>query len=85
MKINLHEAGKSFLPHALSPTPGSADLCLAASTPLDDVIKGLETSGVTIETGPVARTGAKGPITSVYVRDPDGNLIEICNYADEQD
>jgi catechol 2,3-dioxygenase-like lactoylglutathione lyase family enzyme len=76
-KINLHEAGKEFLPKAHVPTPGSLDLCFIAAIPLDGVIARLRQSGVRIEEGPVRRTGAEGPILSVYVRDPDQNLIEI--------
>lgn len=79
-KINLHQAGREFEPKALAPTPGSADLCFIATTPLEDVIRELEAAGVAIEEGPVQRTGATGPIRSVYVRDPDRNLIEISNY-----
>lgn len=79
-KINLHQAGREFEPKALAPTPGSADLCLIASTPLEDVVRELEAAGIATEEGPVQRTGATGPIRSVYVRDPDGNLIEISNY-----
>ncbi len=79
-KINLHQAGREFVPRAIRPTPGSADLCLITQAPLDQVIAHLEASGVPIEEGPVARTGATGPITSVYFRDPDGNLIEVANY-----
>ncbi|MGC3964605.1 MAG: VOC family protein [Rhodocyclaceae bacterium] len=80
-KINLHEAGREFEPKAARPTRGSADLCLISTTPLADVIVELGECGVTIEEGPVPRTGATGPITSVYFRDPDGNLIEVSNYA----
>lgn len=76
-KINLHEYGKEFLPKAALPTPGSLDLCFIAAIPLDEVIARLRTQGVAIEEGPVARTGANWPIRSVYVRDPDMNLIEI--------
>lgn len=80
-KINLHEAGKEFLPKAHAPTPGSLDLCFIAAIPLDDVIARLRQFGVPIEEGPVRRTGAEGPILSVYVRDPDQNLIEISERA----
>jgi catechol 2,3-dioxygenase-like lactoylglutathione lyase family enzyme len=76
-KINLHEAGKEFLPKAHAPTPGSLDLCFIAAIPLDEVMGRLGHFGVPIEEGPVRRTGAEGPILSVYVRDPDQNLIEI--------
>ena len=79
-KINLHRAGHEFEPKALRPTPGSADVCLIADTPLADVIRHLQACGVEIIEGPVARTGAVGPIESVYIRDPDLNLIEIANY-----
>jgi catechol 2,3-dioxygenase-like lactoylglutathione lyase family enzyme len=79
-KINLHLAGHEFEPKALRPTPGSADLCLIAETPLAQVIAHVEACGVAIELGPVARTGATGAMTSIYIRDPDQNLIEISNY-----
>jgi catechol 2,3-dioxygenase-like lactoylglutathione lyase family enzyme len=79
-KLNLHRAGHEFEPKAARPTPGSADLCLITSTPLADVVAHLVASAVPVEEGPVARTGALGPITSVYFRDPDGNLIEVSNY-----
>jgi catechol 2,3-dioxygenase-like lactoylglutathione lyase family enzyme len=80
-KINLHQAGREFEPKAARPTPGSADLCLVAKAPLDDVIAHLRACGVPVLEGPVQRTGAIGAITSVYFRDPDDNLIEVCNYA----
>jgi len=80
-KINLHQAGHEFEPKAARPTPGSADICLIAADPLDQVCADLAAHGVTIEAGPVARTGATGPIRSVYLRDPDNNLIEISNYT----
>lgn len=78
-KINLHQAGHEFAPKAAYPAPGSADLCFLSHVPLADWMRHLETRAVAIEEGPVARTGALGPITSIYLRDPDGNLIEISN------
>jgi catechol 2,3-dioxygenase-like lactoylglutathione lyase family enzyme len=79
-KFNLHEAGKEFEPKADRPTPGSADFCLIAETPLDDVIAHLQACGVAIIEGPVKRTGAVGTLRSVYFRDPDNNLVEVSNY-----
>ncbi|MGW2864796.1 VOC family protein [Streptomyces sp. NPDC001205] len=79
-KINLHAAGHELLPHAARPTPGSADLCLLADAPHHTISAALAAQGVPVEEGPVPRTGALGPITSTYVRDPDGNLIEISTY-----
>ncbi len=78
-KINLHQAGQEFEPKAHRPTPGSADLCLLIDTPLESAIRHLERCGVNVLEGPVQRTGATGPILSVYFRDPDSNLIEISN------
>lgn len=80
-KINLHEYGKEFLPKAAQPTPGSLDLCFIAAIPLDQVIARLAQLDVPIEEGPVARTGANWPIRSIYLRDPDQNLIEISERA----
>lgn len=76
-KINLHRAGAEFEPTALLPTPGSADLCFLTFSDLDDVVRHLKGCGVPIVEGPVERTGATGPIRSLYVRDPDGNLLEL--------
>lgn len=80
-KINLHEAGHEFEPKAVTPTPGSGDLCFEVEGAVRPVIEHLERAGVPVEEGPVRRTGARGPITSVYVRDPDGNLIEFASYG----
>jgi catechol 2,3-dioxygenase-like lactoylglutathione lyase family enzyme len=80
-KINLHDAGKEFEPKAAQPTPGALDLCFLAKEALDAVVRRLEAAGTPIEAGPVPRTGATGPIRSVYVRDPDGNLVEIAEPA----
>lgn len=79
-KINVHERGKEFEPKAHVPVPGALDLCFVASRPLDEVIEHLQACQWPIAEGPVARTGAVGPIRSVYVRDPDLNLIEISEY-----
>lgn len=81
-KINLHQQGREFEPKAKCPTPGSADLCFITEAPIAEVVAHLHACGVVIEEGPVARTGAIGPMMSVYCRDPDGNLIEIANYKD---
>jgi catechol 2,3-dioxygenase-like lactoylglutathione lyase family enzyme len=78
-KINLHQAGHEFEPKANLPTPGSADLCFITDTPIDTVVAWLKWDGVPILEGPVRRTGATGPLDSVYFRDPDGNLIELAN------
>ncbi|HEX6467867.1 MAG TPA: VOC family protein [Streptosporangiaceae bacterium] len=79
-KINLHRAGHEFEPKAARPTAGSADFCMVSATPIDEVARHLEACGVPVEDGPVPRTGAQGPITSVYFRDPDGNLLEVSTY-----
>ncbi|WP_343649779.1 VOC family protein [Stenotrophomonas sp.] len=81
-KINLHPASTPLQPHAAQPVPGSADLCLVTRVATADVLAHLQSQAVVVEEGPVARTGALGPIESVYFRDPDGNLIEVSRYPD---
>jgi catechol 2,3-dioxygenase-like lactoylglutathione lyase family enzyme len=78
-KINLHVAGREFEPKADRPTPGSADYCLLTDTPVEGWIAHLARHGVAVLEGPVARTGAVGPLRSIYLRDPDDNLVEIAN------
>ena len=80
-KINLHQAGREFEPKAQAPTPGSGDVCLVVDDSLDDVVAELAEAGVEIEEGPVDRTGALGTIRSVYLRDPDANLVELSVYV----
>jgi catechol 2,3-dioxygenase-like lactoylglutathione lyase family enzyme len=80
-KINLHPAGNEYEPKATVPQPGSQDFCLITDTPLTDVIETLHRHNVDIIEGPGPRTGAVGPIESVYFRDPDGNLVEVSNYV----
>jgi catechol 2,3-dioxygenase-like lactoylglutathione lyase family enzyme len=79
-KINLHEWGREFTPRAHVSAPGTLDLCFIAAMPLEQVIENLKKNQVPIVEGPVAKTGATGPIRSVYVRDPDLNLVEISVY-----
>ena len=78
-KINLHEVTKEFQPKALNPTPGSADLCFLTAMPLTEVISNLQSKKVEIVEGPIEKIGALGPILSIYIRDPDQNLIKISN------
>jgi catechol 2,3-dioxygenase-like lactoylglutathione lyase family enzyme len=78
-KLNIHVAGEEIAPHAQQPTPGSADLCFITSTPVEGVVRACEDAGVAIEQGPVQRVGATGDLLSVYLRDPDGNLVELAN------
>ncbi|MEC1645900.1 VOC family protein [Bacillus halotolerans] len=79
-KINLHETGHEFEPKAQHPLPGSADLCFITDEPINKVVEHLTKMNVNIEQGPVKRTGTLGPIISVYIRDPDQNLVEISEY-----
>lgn len=79
-KINLHESGKEFMPKAAAPTRGSGDLCFITDTAISLVIDHLEALNIPVEQGPVKRNGAEGAIHSVYIRDPDGNLLELANY-----
>ncbi|XKE44362.1 VOC family protein [Halomonas organivorans] len=78
MALRLHWTATDIKPRAATPTPGSLDLCLRSQLPLDEVKRHLEALSVDVELGPVARQGATGEIESLYLRDPDGNLLEIC-------
>ena len=80
-KINVHRKDRPFEPKAKRPTPGAADFCLVAARPLEEIKAHVEKCGVTIEVGPVQRMGARGEMTSIYFRDPDGNLIEVSEYS----
>jgi len=82
-KINLHPDPTPHDLVARRPAPGTADLCLLTGTSLADVAAHLEACGIEVIAGPVARSGAEGPIRSLYCRDPDGNLIELANRAPE--
>ena len=78
-KINLHEVSKPFKPHANKPLPGTMDICFISEINVNDWIKIFDNFDIKIEDGPVKKTGANGPIRSIYIRDPDKNLIEISN------
>jgi catechol 2,3-dioxygenase-like lactoylglutathione lyase family enzyme len=80
-KINIHHAGREFEPKATHPTPGSADFCLLTDTPVTDLAHHMTSLGYPTIEGPTPKTGATGPLTSIYFQDPDGNLIEIANQA----
>lgn len=82
-KLNLHEAGHEVAPHARAAQPGTLDLCFVVAVGSNDVVEHLQHCGVDIERGPVMRIGALGSITSVYCRDPDGNLIELASYLED--
>ena len=82
-KINLHQHGQEFEPKAKNPAPGTQDICLVTDTSIPEVVKHLHSLGLEIIEGPAPRTGAIGAIESVYIRDPDGNLVEIAHYLEE--
>lgn len=82
-KLNLHEIGHEIVPHARTAQPGTLDLCFVVAVGPHDVVEHLQDCGVTIERGPIARIGALGGISSVYCRDPDGNLIELASYLED--
>jgi catechol 2,3-dioxygenase-like lactoylglutathione lyase family enzyme len=79
-KINLHQSGREFEPKAQRVMPGSADLCFIIDTPIAEAIDQIRGHGIDIIEGPVERSGATGAIVSVYLWDPDGNLLEVSNY-----
>ncbi len=81
-KISVHQVHHTFNPKARVPTPGSGDFCLITSDSVEATLAHLNACGVSVEEGPVERNGAEGPMTSVYFRDPDGNLVEISRYHD---
>ena len=78
-KINIHVSGREFEPYAAKPVPGAADFCLITALPVAGLAEALEKRGIGVELGPVPRAGSLGPLNSIYLRDPDGNLVEIAN------
>lgn len=83
-KINLHQKSREFEPKANSPTCGSADFCLTTTIPIEEVVAHLESRGIAVEVGPSPRDGARARLRSIYLRDPDGNLVEIGNEEAER-
>ena len=81
-KINLYEVGQRYSPQPDKPLSGTAELCFLSRTPVVELLDHLKANNVSVEEGPVRREGALGPITSVYFRDPDGNMIEVANYTE---
>jgi catechol 2,3-dioxygenase-like lactoylglutathione lyase family enzyme len=79
-KINLHPTAAPYEPHAALAKPGTGDVCFVTRVDLDEIVGRVEAAGVPIELGPVERSGARGPMDSIYFRDPDGNLIEVARY-----
>jgi catechol 2,3-dioxygenase-like lactoylglutathione lyase family enzyme len=79
-KLNLHQLGNEIRPNARHSGAGTADLCFVTTTPIEEVVSLLQANSIDIELGPGPQVGALGPIRSVYIRDPDGNLIELSNY-----
>ena len=78
-KINLHQVSSPYTPHAQNPISGAVDICFLSDTPIEEWIKIFTQNSIPVEEGPIAKTGATGPLCSIYVRDPDGNLIEVAN------
>jgi len=81
-KINLHDVNAPYEPHARTPVAGALDICLLSDVPVEDWCSRVAALGIEVEQGPVPRTGATGPLRSIYLRDPDGNLVEISNRLD---
>ena len=83
-KINLHDVNEPYEPHARTPVAGSLDICLLSDVPVDQWCQRVAEFGIEVELGPTPRTGARGPLLSIYLRDPDGNLVEISNLAEAE-
>ena len=79
-KLNLHQSGEEYVPHAAEPAVGAGDFCLVVDDAIEAVVDHLEAERESLVAGPVEKTGTHGPMTSVYVRDPDGNLVEFAEY-----